>query len=259
MRLGIVGIALVVSCAAAPPPQAVNDGEALYRKMEAALAAAKKLEVTFESTAEGPGSAKVSGTFKVEAGNKVEMNVQGLVGVKKYTLELSCDGAKMNLKRTETPPPPVPLGPQPELPAPATLGTNVAAALARGGAWFAQEFADGEYRAVADPYFEERQTAKAENRPMKEIPAVAPRDATTLHTMANFRLGKSEGGATPVTYDLTAVGEKVALVTTVTVWVDAKTSLPVKREGALFAKTQEGKAGGPPLSSWKEQYKTKIE
>jgi len=258
MRLGIAGIALVVSCAARPP-QAANDGEALYRKMESALAAAKKLEVTFESTAEGPGPAKVSGTFKVEAGNKVEMKVQGLVGVKKYTLELSCDGAKMNLKRSETPPPPVPLGPQPELPAPATLATNVAAALARGGAWFGQEFADGEYRAVADPFFEERQKAFEEKRPMNPPPAVAPRDASALYALANFRLGKAEGGATPVTYDLTRPGEKVALMTTVTVWIDSKSSLPLKREGALFTLTSEGKPTGAALSTWKEQYKVKID
>lgn len=259
MRLGIVGIALAVSCAAAPPPQAANDGEALYKKMEAALAAAKKLEVTFESSTEAPGPARISGTIKVESGNKLEMKVQGDVGVKKYTLELTCDGGKMNLTRTETPPPPVPLGPQPELPAPGTLAANVAAALARGGAWFAQEFADGEYRAVADPFFEERQAAKAENRPMKDLPAVAPRDAATLHTMANFRQGKPEGGATPVTYDLTRTGEKVALMTTVTVWIDSKSSLPLKREGAIFTLTSEGKPAGAALSNWKEQYKAKTE
>lgn len=259
MRLGIAGIAFVVSCAAAPVPQAANDGEALYRKMESALAAAKKLEVGFESTAEGPGPAKVTGSFKVEAGNKLEMKVQGLIGVKKYTLELTCDDGKMNLKRTETPPPPVPLGPQPELPAPGTLATNVAAALGRGGAWFAQEFADGEYRAVADPYFEERQKAAEEKRPMNPVAAVAPRDATTLHTLGNFRLGKAEGGATPVTYDLTTQGEKVALVTTVTVWIDAKTSLPLRREGAIFTRTSEGKPGGEALSTWKEKYQVKID
>ncbi|HEY3226918.1 MAG TPA: hypothetical protein VGK61_08000 [Planctomycetota bacterium] len=259
MRLGIAGIAFAVSCAASPPPQAANDGEALYRKMEAALAGAKNLEVTFDSSTDGPGSARITGKFKIEAGNKLAMKIEGLVGVKKYTLELACDGAKMNLKRTETPPPPVPLEAQPELPAPGTLATNVAAALARGGAWLAQEFADGEYRAVADPYFEERQQAKDEKRPMKPLPAVAPRDATALHTLENFRLGKPDGGATPVTYDLTRKGEKVALVTTVTVWVDSKSSLPLRREGAIFAKTSEGKAGGAALSNWTEKYQAKTD
>jgi len=254
-RTNLLVIALAASCAAAPPPRPVNESEALYRKMESALATAKKLQVEFESATEG---STIKGSFKLEEGNKLDMKIEGAAGMKKYTLALACDGQKMNLKRTEDPPPPVPLEAQPELAAPATLAANVAAALARGGAWLAQEFADGEYRASADPWFEERQKATEENkRPMRKLPPVAPRDVSTLHAMGNFRAGKAEGGASAVTYDLVRKGESPILVVTMTVWIDPKTNLPAKREGLFFVATAEGKAAGDPISKWTETYSFK--
>ncbi len=248
-RTNLLALAFAASCAAAPPQAPANESEALYRKMEAALAAAKKLNVEFVSTTEG---STVKGTFTIDEGNKLDMKVEGSAGEKKYTLTLVCDGQKMNLTRSETPPPPVPLKPQPELEAPGTLAANVAAALARGGAWLAQEFADGEYRAAADPWFEERQKAEGEQRPMKKLTPVPPRDVTTMHTMGNFRAGKAEGGASAVTYDLVRKGEGPVLVVTMTVWIDSKTSLPVKREGQFYVATPEGKASGAALSKWTE-------
>jgi len=257
VRSSLLGIVFAMSCAASPPYQAPNDGEKLYRKMEAALAAAKKLHVDFTSTTEG---STIQGSFRVDEGNKLKMEIEGAAGAKTYKITLSCDGAQMSLTRSESPPPPVPLGPQPALPAPKTLTANVAAALARGGAWLAQEFADGEYRAVADPYFEERQKAKEqENRPMNKLPAVAPRDVTALHTMENFRPGKSEGGASAVTYDLVRKGGKPILINTMTVWIDSKTGLPVKRESLIFAATDEGKVAGAPVSKQTETYKITSE
>jgi len=253
-RTNLLAIAFAASCAAAPPQTPSNESEALYRKMEAALAAGKKLHVEFESTAEG---STIKGSFAIDEGNKFDMKIEGAAGTKKYTLALACDGGKMALARSETPPPPVPLKPQPELPAPATLAANVAGALARGGAWLAQEFVDGEYRAAADPWFEERQKAEGEKRPMKKLPAVAPRDVTTMHTMGNFRAGKAEGGATAVTYDLVRKGESPTLVLTMTVWIHPKTNLPVKRECLYFVARGEGKAAGEPLSTWTENYSFK--
>ena len=256
LRTTLLAIAFAASCAATPPapppvPQASNDSEALYRKMETALANSKKLQVDFKSALDG---AAVEGTFKVDEGNKLEMKVSGAAGQKKYALVLACDGAKMNLTRTETPPPPVPLKPQPELPAPGTLAANVLAALARGGAWLAQEFADGEYRAVADPYFEERQKALEENnRPMKPMPPVAPRDVTALHELRNFR----PGGAGAVTYDLIRKGEGPILMATFTVMIDSKTNLPTKREGVFFLTGTDGKTAGAALSKWTETYSFK--
>ena len=253
LRTNLLAIALATSCAATPPapppiPQAANDSEALYRKMESALANAKKLQVEFQSSSDG---AAVKGTFKVDEGNKIEMKVLGAAGQKQYELIVTCDGTKLNLTRSEKPPPPLPLKAQPELPAPATLATNVLAALARGGAWLAQEFADGEYRAVAIPYFEERQKAEEDHhRAMRPLPPVPPGDVTALHDLRNFR----PGGAGAVTYDLFRKGDKPILVATLTVTIDSKTNLPTRREGSFVLAGAEGELATAPLSKWVETY-----
>lgn len=248
VRTILLGLAFVASCAAAPAPQAANEGEALFRKMESALSAARKWRLEFNSTTDGAFS---KGTLHIDEGNKLEMKVTGSVGTKKYDLTLTCDGQKMNVTRSEMPPPPVALAAQPELPAPPNLAANAAVALARGGAWLAQEFTYGEYRAVADPYFEERSKAKAENnRPMKPLPPVAPRDAAAFHVLANFRTG----GAGAVTYDLVPKGGSSVVAATMTVWIDLKTALPTKREGQFYQVT-DGKPAGAALSKWTETYK----
>src|SRR5882762_3325941 len=101
LRTNLLAIALAASCAAAPPPRPANESEALYKKMEAALASAKKLHVEFESTTEG---STVKGSFKLEEGNKLDMKIEGAAGEKRYSLALACDGKKMTLTRSETPP-----------------------------------------------------------------------------------------------------------------------------------------------------------
>jgi len=256
LRTTLLALAFAASCAAAtplrppappapPPPQAANDSEALYRKMEAALTGAKNFLVEFDSTTDG---ASVKGSFKIGEGNKLEMKIEGAAGVKKYKLAMTCDGQKMNVTRSEEPPPPVPLAPQPELATPDNLAAHVALGLARGGAWLAQDFADGDYRMVADPYFAERQKAFEEQREMK-TPGVAPRDVTPLHELKNFR----SGGASAITYDLVAKGEKPVLMATFTVTIDAKTNLPTRREGSFFL-AGDGKPTGAALSKWTEKY-----
>src|SRR5688572_6613625 len=197
LRTTLLAFAFAASCAAAPlPPQSANDPESLFKKMEAALAAAKSLHVEFESTGD---TSSVKGSFKISEGKKVDMKVDGRAGVKKYSLTLVCDGEKMKVTRTETPPPPVPLKEQPELPAAPGLAVNVASALARGGAWLAQSFADAEYRRAADPWFIERQDAEVSGRGMNPVPPPPARELAALYTVSNFRAGKSEGA---VSYDL---------------------------------------------------------
>jgi hypothetical protein len=242
----LLGMLFAASCAASPVPQAAPDAEALYRKMEAALTGAKKLTVDFTATADG---ASVKGTFTFDEGNKLDMSVEGTVGVKKYKLALKCDGEKLSLTRSETPAPPVPLEEQPVLPGPPPkLSAHTALALARGGAWLAQEFADGEYRAIADAYFVERQKAREQNnRPMKPQ-VVAPRDIAALHELRNFRSG--DGGS--VRYDLVPTGENPPVRATITVWVDAK-GMPKKREGQFFT-VMDGKPSGEALSKWSDTY-----
>jgi outer membrane lipoprotein-sorting protein len=249
LRTTLAALAFAASCAASGPPQASNPSEALYRKMEAALAAAKNLQVDFESTFD---ASTVKGSFKIEDGSKLEIKIDGQAGAKKYSIVLKSTGDKMTLTRSETPPPPVPLGDQPELAAPGTLTANVAAGLARGGAWLAQEAADYEYRVLADEFFEKRQATK-EGRAPNPRPA-APIVVAEMHTLRNFRPGKAEGGATAVTYDLVRKGESPLLTNVVTVWIDAK-GMPVKREG--FFATADGKPAGVPSSKWTETYTIK--
>ena len=255
MRAVLLGIAFAAACAAtplrAPAPQASNDAEALYKKMEAALAAAKKLDVTFTSSTEGPGATKTTGSFSIAPGNNLDMKVEGVSGVKKYSLALSSNGAQMTLTRSEIPPPPVPLPPLPPLPPPKALVSNTALALARGGAWLAQKYADGEYRTAVDAHF----TAMERGAP--PAPS-AETDVAKWHSMANFRMGAAEGGAASVTYDLVATVEKNILLTAVTVWIDSKTHLPVRRQGAIFT-LADGKPSDAPLSKWTETYQAKSE
>jgi hypothetical protein len=258
LRTTLLALAFAASCAATPPapapkptpkaappappaPQTAGDPESLFKKMEAALTGAKSLHVDFESTGD---TSSVKGSFKITDGKKLEMKIDGRAGVKKYTLTLTCDGEKMKVTRSETPAPPVPLQEQPELPAAPALATNVAAALARGGAWLAQTFADAEYRRAADPWFIERQDAGLQNRPMNPVPPPPARDLASLYTLSNFR-GKGE-----VTYDLVRKDEVPLVIVTQTVWIDSK-GMPTKRQGQFFA-AKDGKPDGPALSTWTE-------
>src|SRR5262245_2644615 len=104
LRTTLAVLAFAASCAAATPLQAPNDAEALYRKMEAALAGAKKLTVDFKAVADGT---LVEGTLALDDGNKLDLSVKGKAGVKDYTLVIKCDGQKLSLARTEKPAPPV--------------------------------------------------------------------------------------------------------------------------------------------------------
>src|SRR5262245_53361282 len=194
LRTTLLSLAFAMSCAAAPappPPQEAN-----YRQMEAAVTSAKKLHVEFTSETAG---AKVTGTLKIDEGNKLELNVAGKAGVKEYKLTLACDGKEMKLTRWESPPPPVALEEQPALAAPPNLAANTALAFARGGAWLAQEFGEGEYRELANAFFVERQHSREEGRPPKPV-SVPPRDVNALYEATNFRSG--------ATYDLVRKTDK---------------------------------------------------
>lgn len=242
LRTTLLGIAFAVSCAAAPAPRPPQEAD--YRKMEAAVTSARKLLVEFTSETAG---AKVTGTLKIDEGNKLELNVAGKAGVKEYRLTVTCDGKVMNLARWESPPPPVALEEQPPLAAPPNFAANTALAFARGGAWLAQEFAEGEYRALANAFFVERQHAREEARPAKPV-SVPPRDANALYEATNFRSG--------ATYDLVRKTDKPVVTMTFTVSVDPKTGLPTKREGE-FSVPAEGKAPAAALSKWSESYSYK--
>jgi hypothetical protein len=249
-----------MSCAASPSPQSANDGEALYKKMQAAIAASKPLRIQFTSSVEDKAAplTRLKGTLAIEEGNKAEFEVEGQAGTRKFTLKLTSDGTKVRIHRLESPPPPDlgPLPPTAEVEAPKTLTGNLASAMARGGAWLAQEYFDGEYRAAADRHFKAMQGI-INPPPTKET------DVTDRHLLKAFKLVKKEKvgdrTAQAVSYDLVRTGEMAGLFTTVTVWIDVETSLPLKREGKVFT-TMTRPAGGKEetvathVSTWVETY-----
>jgi hypothetical protein len=258
----ILGALFIASCAAAPPPapvpQASNDAEALFKKMEAAVQG-KPLKIKFRSAVEHPATpaVKLEGTLAIDEGNKAEYAVQGQVGTKKFTLKLTSDGTKISVERSETPPPPDlgPLPPPVDVPVPKELGRNLGTALARGGTWLVQDYFDGEYRSAADRHFKGLMG-------IKTAPP-ADTDIAAKHTLKNFTLGKAEKvgarNALPVRYDLSAAGESLGIVTSVTLWVDAETSRPVKREGKVHTTMTLPKGGkeetvSTHISTWVETY-----
>src|SRR5688572_5233002 len=152
----------MMSCAAAASPrvhaspQAPNDAEALFKKMEAALAGAN-FKIAFTSAVTHPASpqAQMKGTLAVETTNAADLEVSGKVGTRTFTLKLTAAKDQITMARSETPPPPDlgPLPPPVAVAAPPSLSKNLAAAMARGGFWLAQEYFDGEYRVAADRHF----------------------------------------------------------------------------------------------------------
>src|SRR5688572_8651253 len=248
------------SCAASPVAlQAPSEAEALFKKMEATLAA-KTLKVKFTSAVEFPATPeiKLEGSLSLEEGNKATFEVGGKAGPRTYTLKIACDGAKITQSRTEMPPPPDlgPLPPPAVVAAPASLNANLAAALARGGAWLVQDYFDAEYRTAADRHFKSLQGTPPGAPPKETVVA-------ELHELRNFVLDKKEKvrdrNSQAIKYDMHRVGETLGIFTTITVWIDAETSLPLKREGKIFTTmklTVNGKESvtSSHASTWVETY-----
>ncbi len=269
-RTTLLALAFAASCAAtpasppppappAPPPQAANDAEALFKKMETALAA-RPFKIKFTSGVMHPASplVQMKGSLSVEPGTTAELGIEGKVGAKKFTLILKSDGKAITADRTESPPPPDlgPLPPPAAVPPPKSLSANLAAAMARGGVWLAQDYFDGEYRAAADRHFKAMQGIVVP-------PPANETDVTQWHALRNFAMDKKEkiGGrdAQAVRYEMVKAGETLGIYTAVKVWIDAETSRPLKREGRIYT-TMTRMAGGKEetipthASTWVETY-----
>ncbi|MBI4563930.1 MAG: hypothetical protein HY716_04455 [Planctomycetes bacterium] len=225
-------------------PQA-NDAEKLFQKMEQALLAAKTIQYTFVSSAEGTAVGKVEtrGSLFIAEGNKARLEVHGTIGKKEYDLLLCSNGAQAKLNRDEKPAPPVPLPPQPIVEPPKNLTSNLLKAFARTGMSLAQEYADQAYRVAAERQFRQM---------MGENPGPPPEeiDIATQFQMQKFAMGKKEtiGGrpAQAIEFEVKKVGHLTGLDTKVTVWIDGETSLPLK----LTIVTQ----GGAVSSTMTERY-----
>src|SRR5688572_28121558 len=212
LRTTLLSLALAMSCAATPP-QAANEAEALYKKMEAALKATP-LKFKFTSSVEHPSTpvVQMKGSLSVEEGNKAVLEVEGKVGVRTYTLKLTSDGKEISIARSEAPPPPDlrPLPPPAVVAVPKSPGANLASAAARGGAWLVQDYFDGEYRAAADRYFKGMQG-------MTVPPPKNETDVAEWHLLKNFTMGKKDKSGQAVQYEMTRAGDALGIYTAVTV------------------------------------------
>lgn len=177
------------------------DAKALFAKMEAAVLKAKTyqthLAVTASTAAEA--MADLKGRVLVAEGNKLRMEFDGKIQGKAETLSFVSDGAKMRLSGKDKP------GRDQDVEK--EIGKILLASASRTGVFFPLFFA-------------------AEASGKKE-----PFDVDTDLAVSDFKYGKKEkvgdAEAQAVEYTLKARGTREPIA--VAVWIDPKTSLPVKR------------------------------
>jgi outer membrane lipoprotein-sorting protein len=174
-----------------------DDAEKLFRAMEQKIARADTLRVTFEGKLSGPpgndGTYKGTAVFRNPNKARIELSLEFLG--KNMKMEMVTDGVKMVAIQDGNPT--APQDPPPFMRAVMT------ATLARAG--------------VIPTLFLVSRTNEKEANPLDEI------------KVNGFKWGKAEpvGGrdAQVIEYQLTGGGQSMAC----TVWVDAKTHLPLKR------------------------------
>lgn len=180
------------------PAQGINEAEQLFRKMEAKLLKARTLECAFEvKMAGGDGSGEFKGSVALAEGNKLRVELAGKFGEKGGTLTIVSDGVKIVIIDSDVPTPKTDDVPK-------ALNERASAVTARAGAFMSVGL-------VMDPQ---------------------AKDATVdeLLKVAEFKLGKKEKldgrDAQIIEYKLTPKDENPG---TVSIWLDAKTNLPLKR------------------------------
>lgn len=198
--------------AAAPalPTAEPDDAEKLFRRMEAKLVAATTLAVTVEGVFEGTFRGTLKGTLVCAGGNKSREELDGDLAFgpgdrKPVKMRMVSDGTKLATGTA------VGADPQKQvLDAPTQLGAAQRLFLARAGV-------------VAPPFL-----LAVSARPGEKPPDLKPDEHVKV---GDFRLGGVEavGGrdARVLHHSLTGQAFKESLA--VTVWVDAKTDLPLKR------------------------------
>jgi outer membrane lipoprotein-sorting protein len=181
-----------------------KDAEKAFQEMSATLTKAKSFACTFEMKMDAPdGKGSFKGSLAVAPGNKVRIEMKGEGGGKTMDLLVVSDGAKsvaVDDKKT-----------QPIRDTPKNMAKNFLTGMARGGI-FAPMFLAVE--------------AVAEGEKPGET------NVEEMLKVSDFKLGKKEKvddkEALAIEYVLTAAsagGEKLST----TVWVDAKTHVPLKR------------------------------
>ena len=180
---------------------AAGNGEDLFKKMESTVLKAKTMEMSFDISIEGGPVKKLEGSLAHMTGKKARMELNGEFNGKSSNMVMVADGTKM---RTNNP----------------------------GGKGMAQDIPEGldeMFRAIVSrggvvlPLFAGEAIREGEQPKEFKIDEKLP--------VSDFRLGKSEKVGDRETqvleYKLTIKGAKEAFA--VTVWLDSKTNLPIKR------------------------------
>ncbi len=189
------------TAAALGPPEQPVPKEPL-RRLEEKLAKAKSLHLEFEAVFEGEGSTgKFKGTLDCQPGGKARMEMKGEAEEKPFTMLMISDGKRTSVAGG---------GPAQEPgETPKKLDEFFRATLARTG--------------MVLPIY------AAEAAPGGEQPKEL--DTDELFKVSNVKTGKKDKvdgkEAQMVEYELTVKGAKEPL--SATVWLDAKTELPLKR------------------------------
>ena len=175
-----------------------NEAEQLFRQMEKQVAGAKTLEWTFDIKMEGGPGGALNGSLTFSEGNKSRLEMNANLTGKKSKDVMICDGLKMAVLTDGVP--------KKTSDAPKHLNEVFGAALSRSG--------------LLLPYF----TAYVPDKDKEfKIDEQFP--------VSNFKLGKKEKvgeqEAQVIQYTLSSGAIKFPLA--ITVWLDAKTNLPLKR------------------------------
>lgn len=189
--------ALLLIAAALLVPQAKNEAEELFKKMEAKLAKAKTVQVKVSGAMEDL-KFKMSGELSLDEGGKARIEMVGKADQQTVNAGMVSDGKRVRVHSSNQEEPR-------RYEAPETLGRLIRNCLARAGVMGAFDVVDGESGAKVDP----------------DIAFVA----------SGFKLGPrekvGEREAQAVLYRLARKGEEDS---SATVWIDPETHLPLKRE-----------------------------
>jgi outer membrane lipoprotein-sorting protein len=193
-----------------------NDAEKLFRDMEKKIKAAKAFEVTFVYQVENK---KTKGELLLTKDNKARLKVSGAFGDKRNaSFELVADGRQLRTKGAKmfvgsNGQSGLELGGESEWETPKNFHDLLSATVSRGGVWFT---------VLVMPYFR-----AGENE-------IAP-DNMKINAY-DFKLGDAEkvgdGEAKVVRYRF-GKGDGCRGDEEITLWIDAKTLLPLKRSFTL--------------------------
>jgi outer membrane lipoprotein-sorting protein len=201
--VGVVKTILLIAALAAALPvagQGADDAEKLFRKMEQRLVRAKTLRVAAEFTMQASEEMKFKGTFSLAPGDRARLAMISTVGGKTRKGLVVSDGKQMQWSNDGVVGSVAPTTPK--------MNELFAAKFARAGIGFSFLLAV-----------------------RSDVPVETVKSIDELYPASGFRFGKKEkvdGRATRVVeHKLTWAGKEPVFA--VTVWLDAKTNLPMKR------------------------------